>query len=222
MGPGQDGAAARGHHPLPAPDGPWPRPAPASRALGGEPCQRALPTGPRWRVLGPLGHMCQGIGREALWHLRHANRPGVSHGGVVCSSAPVPPHSSCGANRAAPLRENTQQGPGVDRPGSSAGPGRLPQGKTPHGVHSQALAPACKGAERRSPPPHWPLAGPAGTPCSGMPVTLRRARRGAQRPCTRSAALCLDLRSGSRREGDSRGGFPWAAPPPRLPRTGER
>ena len=166
--------------------------------------------------------MGQGIGREALWHRRHENRQGVSHGGVFGHGGPVPPQESCGAKISDPLRDNTQPGQGVDSPGSSAGPGRLPHVKTPNGVRSHALSPALQGAERMSPPPHWPISGHAWPPCAGMPVTLRRERRGAQRPFTRSAALCLDLRSGSGIEGDSRVRFTCAAPPPRLPLTGKR
>jgi hypothetical protein len=78
------------------------------------------------------------------------------------------------------------------------------------------------GAARGSPPSHWTLAGYAWIPCAVMLVAWRRARPSAQRPFPLSPALGWDSRSGSRTYSDRQGGLTWAAPPPRLARTGAR
>ncbi len=78
------------------------------------------------------------------------------------------------------------------------------------------------GAARLRPTSPWTTLGCAAGGCAVLTQGLRRARRGAHRPLTLSPSLCLDLRSGSARDGDSRGGWTCAAPPPRLALTGAR
>ena len=59
VGHGPDGPAACCPHPVLAPDCPWPRHAPASRALVCNPCQCSLPAGAGLRVLLPACAMGQ-------------------------------------------------------------------------------------------------------------------------------------------------------------------
>lgn len=73
-----------------------------------------------------------------------------------------------------------------------------------------------------SPVPHWPISGGACSACAVVPIALRRARCGAQRPLPLSPALGLDLRSGAAPSSDRRVRWPWTAPPPRLSLPGER
>lgn len=100
-----------------------PRKSPCCCAAGC--CPRPLSLPLRCCVLLPRGHLREGIGGKALWHLRHAERPCVSHVGLLRSGGPVPPQPSCGPTVSGPLREKTRQGQGVDCLGSYAGPGGL-------------------------------------------------------------------------------------------------
>src|SRR5262249_17618386 len=87
----------------------------------------------------------QGIGREALWHLRHQDRQCVSQVGLLGSGSPVPPQQSSGPKVSDPLREKTWQGQSVDRLGPQARPGGLSE----IGLRTPGVNPGVKARSRR-------------------------------------------------------------------------
>jgi hypothetical protein len=98
---------------------------PPSRARVCHACYRALPTGPGLRVLLPARHMRQGICGQAGGDLRHEERPGLAHVGLVRSGRPVPPAPASGPTVSGPLSDQARAGQGLDHGGASAGPSRL-------------------------------------------------------------------------------------------------
>ena len=100
-----------------------------------------------------------GIRGAAGGHLRRAERPCVSHVGLLRSGGPVPAHPSCGPQVSGPRGENTRPGEGVDGRGADAGPGGLCQAQTRHGVREakgpQRVRARSGGSSRQG----WNLAG---------------------------------------------------------------
>ena len=64
------------------------------RAARRHPCYQPLSQGAGRGLLWPPGHMCPGIGRETLGHVRPHDRQGPSHMGLFCSCRLVPERPS--------------------------------------------------------------------------------------------------------------------------------
>jgi hypothetical protein len=79
------------------------------------------PAGAGWRRLWPPGPVRHGLGGDPLCHLRHPQRPGASHGGVLRSGCLLPPGASGRATRPCELGAPPEARPGLDQRRPSLG-----------------------------------------------------------------------------------------------------
>jgi hypothetical protein len=153
----QHGQAPPRQHALPATHGPGAWRDPQLGAARGNPGHPALPPRARYRLLRPPAHVCPGIGRQAIGHLRHDDRARLPEVGLLRRGRLVPPEPRGGPERSRPPGENTRSGPSLNRLGPSGGARRVRQAETANGVRDADLS--ARVAERMRPTSHWTTRG---------------------------------------------------------------